>query len=210
MKKKISFMLCPALVLALTIGGTWGCSSGRAGQYQQSGVSEVLEQGMAEADNKKAENSGQAEENEEQNLPDPEKQETQTPQQPAEKPDTDPEPEDRAEDVDVDLTALSSTMVYSEVYNMMTAPESYVGKTVRMKGLFSSFHDETTDKYYFACIVQDATACCAQGIEFVLTDDYVYPEDYPEADEEICVVGTFDTYMEGENTYCTLRDAKLV
>ena len=61
-----------------------------------------------------------------------------------------------------------------------------------------------------ACIIQDATACCAQGIEFVLTEDYVYPDDYPEVDEEICVVGVFDTYQEGDYTYCTLRKAKLV
>ena len=30
--------------------------------------------------------------------------------------------------VDVDLTELSSTMVYSEVYAMMTEPENYIGK----------------------------------------------------------------------------------
>lgn len=72
------------------------------------------------------------------------------------------------------------------------------------------YHDDTTDNYYFTCIIQDATACCAQGIEFVLTDDYIYPDDYPKADEEICVSGVFDTYMEGDYTYCTLRNAKLL
>ncbi|MCR5683275.1 MAG: hypothetical protein K6G29_12585, partial [Clostridiales bacterium] len=108
------------------------------------------------------------------------------------------------------LTVLSSTMVYSEVYNMMVSPEQYIGKTVKMDGLFAYYHDEATGNYYFACIIQDATACCAQGIEFVLTEDYVYPDDYPEVDEEICVVGVFDTYQEGDYTYCTLRKAKLV
>nr|MCR5716177.1 hypothetical protein [Lachnospiraceae bacterium] len=68
--------------------------------------------------------------------------------------------------VDVDLTTLSSTMVYSEVYNMMVSPDAYVGKTIRMSGLMSIFLDEATEKYYYACIIQDATACCAQGIEF--------------------------------------------
>ena len=37
-----------------------------------------------------------------------------------------------------------------------------------------------------------------------------YPDDYPEADAEICVVGVFDTYQEGEYTYCTLRNASLL
>ena len=31
-------------------------------------------------------------------------------------------------DVDLDLTKLSATMVYSEIYNMMVSPDKYVGK----------------------------------------------------------------------------------
>ena len=45
---------------------------------------------------------------------------------------------------DVDLTTLSSTMVYSEVYNMMTAPSDYIGKNVKMKGNFSYYQDPNT------------------------------------------------------------------
>ena len=63
---------------------------------------------------------------------------------------------------DIDLTALSSTMVYSEVYNMMTAPSDYIGKNVKMKGAFSYYQDPNTGNEYYACIIQDATACCAQ------------------------------------------------
>ena len=37
---------------------------------------------------------------------------------------------ENADNFDVDLTNLSSTMVYSEVYNMMSTPENYIGKTV--------------------------------------------------------------------------------
>jgi len=48
-----------------------------------------------------------------------------------------------------------------------------------------------------------------EGIEFALTDDYTYPDDYPEEGGNICVVGIFDTYQEGDNTYCTLRNAKI-
>lgn len=112
-------------------------------------------------------------------------------------------------DVDIDLTTLSKTMVYSEVYNIMVSPDEYVGKTMRMSGFYNEWLDETTGNRYFYCIIQDATACCAQGIEFILTDDYKYPDDYPEAGAIATVVGRFDTYMEGEYLYCTLRDAVL-
>ncbi|MBR4528913.1 MAG: hypothetical protein IKO80_01415 [Lachnospiraceae bacterium] len=107
---------------------------------------------------------------------------------------------------DVDLTEYSSTMVYSEVYNMMTVPDEYIGKSIKMAGQCSVYLDEATGKTYYACIIQDATACCSQGMEFELSPEYAYPAD----GSEICVVGTFDTYVEGEYTYCTLRDARLV
>ncbi len=107
----------------------------------------------------------------------------------------------------IDLTSLSKTMVYSEVYNMMYFPEDFVGKTVKMSGIYAMYYDEVSGKYYHACIITDATACCAQGIEFELTDEYSYPDDYPEQGGDICVEGTFDTYYEGEDLYCTLRNA---
>lgn len=106
---------------------------------------------------------------------------------------------------DVDLTVLSSTMVYSEVFQMISAPESYLGKTVRLRGSFAVYEGDS--KSYFACLIADATACCAQGIEFVLRDTRAYPEEYPEKGEEITVVGVFDTYTEGSNRYCQLIDA---
>ncbi len=110
---------------------------------------------------------------------------------------------------DVDLSVLSGTVVYAEVYNMTTAPEKYIGKTVRMRGNFSVYRDEITGKTYFACLIPDATACCSQGIEFVLAGDHSYPEDYPQLSEEITVSGVFDTYLENGYVYCQLVNAVL-
>ena len=92
---------------------------------------------------------------------------------------------------------------------MMKAPEDYIVKTVKMEGTCACYHDEETGKYYFACLIADATACCSQGIEFVLTDDYSCPDDYPEIGKEICVTGEFSTYEENGNLFCTLIDASL-
>lgn len=114
---------------------------------------------------------------------------------------------------DVDLTQLSSTMVYSEVYNMFSNPDDYMGKSIKMTGLFSVYEDELTGNRYFSCIIEDATACCAQGIEFVL-QDAKYPDDYPAIDSEITVSGIMDMYfeeMDGESyMYLYLREAKLI
>lgn len=103
---------------------------------------------------------------------------------------------------------MGSTMVYSEVFNMMYAPEDYVGKTVKMEGSFAVY--EGVDRNYYACLIADATACCAQGIEFVWSGDHTYPEDYPELGTTITVTGTFETYMEDGMEYCQLVDAEIV
>ena len=112
--------------------------------------------------------------------------------------------------VDVDLTALSSTMIYSEVSNMMTNPDDYIGKTVKMTGSMAAYYDEELDEYYEACVIADATACCQQGLEFQLKGDKKYPDDYPELESEITVVGTFNTYEQGDYTYARLENAELL
>lgn len=116
--------------------------------------------------------------------------------------------------VDVDLTKLSKTMVYSRVYNMVYSPEEFINKTVKMRGEFAVYNDGSSGKTYFTCIISDATACCSQGIEFVLAGNKKFPEDYPKPGTEITVIGTFGTYEEangGKNyTYCQLTDANIV
>lgn len=103
--------------------------------------------------------------------------------------------------VDIDLTKLSSSLVYSEVYNMVTEPDSYIGKTVRLKGQFNASYYEPTDNYYYYVIIQDATACCANGIEFIWEGDHSYPSDYPQNGDEIEISGVYGTYDELGITY---------
>ena len=118
--------------------------------------------------------------------------------------------------LDIDLTVLSSTMVYSEVYSMMSFPDDYIGKTVKMKGQFvigyvyntDGTPDESTAR--FACVIADATACCSQGLEFILTGEHTYPDEYPELGAEITVVGTFEWYEEDGCRYYRLGNASFV
>lgn len=110
---------------------------------------------------------------------------------------------------DLDLSTMSGTFVYAQVYQMMMDPDSYVGRVIRMKGYYDYFEDQATGAYYTACIVPDATACCAQGIEFVWAGEHAYPDDYPLQGEEILVTGRFETYMENETMYVHLADAQM-
>ena len=103
-------------------------------------------------------------------------------------------------DVDVDLTTMSSTMVYSYVADMLANPEGYKGQLVRMEGDSNTTHGGT-----HSCIVYDALGCCTEGIEYVLPDEEAYPAD----GDSITVVGTFATYTKGEGKYFVLIDSVL-
>lgn len=112
------------------------------------------------------------------------------------------------DNVDLDLTSLSATMVYSNVFLMMSSPEEYEGKSIKMTGTMSIYTAPSTGVTYYAVIIQDATACCSQGIEFVLADDI--PENYPKDGTQITVVGAYQTYEDLGGMYCHLVNALLV
>ncbi len=115
-------------------------------------------------------------------------------------------------EIDIDLTTLSANMVYAEVYSMMMNPEPYIGKIIKMDGTFFTFQNPETGYNYFTCIITDALACCSTGIEFILIDEenYTFPDDYPAIDEEIMVIGEFETYDEWGMLFARLKDAKFV
>lgn len=110
---------------------------------------------------------------------------------------------------EVDLTTLSGNMVYSTVFNMMQSPEEYRNKTVKAGGTFDVTTDPNTGKMYYFCVVADATACCAQGLEFVCEDDLKYPDDFPATGSPITVCGTYDTYEENGTPYFSLMKAEM-
>ena len=145
-------------------------------------------------------------------IPTPKEQETPDEQQTPEEPE---QTQTSADGVDVDLTVLSSTMVYSEVYNMLyNDPAHYLGKTVKARGTFSIYQLVTDgvlqpDLVSYACIISDAAACCAEGMEFVLEGDLTYPDDYPELGTEITVIGEFQSYEENGVTWYHLVNARL-
>ena len=114
-----------------------------------------------------------------------------------------------APEPDLDLVRMSSTVRYSQIFDLMQNPAAHTGQVVRVRGFYrTSFLKETGARYH-ACFVTDAAACCQQGIEFVATNAPAYPRDYPDVGMPILVQGVVATYAEGGNTYVHLRDALL-
>ena len=111
--------------------------------------------------------------------------------------------------IDYDLTAMDGDLVYASVYQMMVEPEAFEGKVMKISGrYYASFYDPN-NRYYHYVIIEDAMACCAQGMEFVWDDgSHVYPDEYPKDNSYVEVVGTFETYTETDGqVYCRLKDA---
>ena len=106
----------------------------------------------------------------------------------------------------IDLTTLSATMVYAEVYNIMSDPQGYTGREIKMTGQYVVYEEPDNNKIHNTCIIFDALACCQQGIEFDLGEGAKYPE----VGELVTIKGTFSFYNDGMFTYCMLKDADIV
>ena len=112
--------------------------------------------------------------------------------------------------VDLDLSRLSGTVVYSQIYNMMSEPESYLGKVIRVAGYYSAYEDTERGVVYHACVIPDATACCAQGIEFIWGGKHQWPDDYQEDGTNIIVTGRLESYDEDGYEYLHLVDSEVI
>ena len=113
--------------------------------------------------------------------------------------------------IDLDLMGLSGVVVYAQVNNLVTDYPSWLGKTIRIEGYYS-VTDDGDGTVYHACIIPDATQCCAQGLEFVWAGGHTYPDDYPEEGAGIIVTGRLELYRDlALNTdFLHLVDADLV
>ncbi len=104
--------------------------------------------------------------------------------------------------VDVDLTVLSANMVYAEVYNMMMYPDNYLGKTIKVSGPYYPLYYDGTDSYYHYVMIEDALACCKNGMEFIWDEgSHAYPDEYPREDDIIEIIGVYNSYQEEGYTY---------
>lgn len=199
MKKFVLPFLCVALMLSFS-----GCAdNGATGRItpQNTGVKDILQSGIASENEKTAPTTTSETTAETTVTPI-----TVAPPEPSGFDDVD-ERFKGTKGIDIDLTKGNANLVYAQVYDMMYSPDSYIGKKIKMEGTFTYYHNEETDKYYYACFIADAAACCQQGIEFEPAKKVKFPDDFPKVGAKISVTGVFYTYKEGDNTFAALKDA---
>lgn len=111
--------------------------------------------------------------------------------------------------VDLDLSQMSGTIIYAQIYNIQYDPGPYLGKVLRIRGYYQLYMEPADGKVYYACVIPDATACCMQGMEFVPAEAPEDPEKYIEDCADITVTGRLETYVENGTSYLHLVDANV-
>ena len=91
--------------------------------------------------------------------------------------------------IDVDLSMLNFNIASAQIFNMLIETDSYLGKTVRIKGQFFSTYDEENKMRHYSVLIWDATACCQTGLQFIPRGNPVYPDDFPEEMADMEVTG---------------------
>ena len=107
-------------------------------------------------------------------------------------------------DIDVDITENMYVTYINEIY---INTEDYIGKILRIEGMFQAYKDENTKKTYYY-VYRTGPGCCGNdgsmcGFEFS------WDGDMPKDNDWIEVVGKLRSYEEDGYTYLTL-DAKSV
>ena len=107
---------------------------------------------------------------------------TQT-QIPAPEPTAEPTPI-TLENGEIDLTQMSSTMVYSYVFNLMYDPTPFIGKRFRIQGIYDENYWAESDTTYHCILI---------------------PASYPQPADDIEISGILTTYMEDDTPYIEIQ-----
>ena len=103
---------------------------------------------------------------------------------------------------DIDLKGLNNNMTTAQMQSIMQDVKPYLGKTIRVTGLYEKTHYDETGLDYNWIIGYDDTGCCAAWSVEIAGDEL--PKDLP-LDTTISLVGTIGTYDELGVTYTVIN-----
>ena len=115
-----------------------------------------------------------------------------------------------ADEIDVDLSGISSLVVHGEVNKILSNPLDYVGKRIRMSGpYYHMVSQDSTSRYHYIA-VERADACCVRSLEFVWKAGDAFPDGYPQDWDDIEVTGMYGSYTESGETYYYIAVEKFI
>lgn len=108
--------------------------------------------------------------------------------------------------IDVDLTAMSETMMTAMIDNIYANASDYMGQTIKMGGKYMVNYNPGTGRHYHFVIYFDETACCSYGFEFTASNI----EDFPSNETPVEVTGELKSYTEDGQTWYYLAASDFV
>lgn len=114
-------------------------------------------------------------------------------------------PSDENNSTSSEMIEITEKMYVTYINEMYTNTEKYLGKTIKLEGMFTSAYEESTgETYYF--VYRTGPGCCGNdgsmcGFEFTTTGEIAQENDWIE------VAGTLDEYEQDGYIYLTLRDS---
>ncbi len=105
--------------------------------------------------------------------------------------------------IDYDLSVFNRNMTYSQMIQVINAPEDYQGMVFRLKGIFN--YSETLDMGRI--IFTDRSGCCEVAVPFFPEEALVFPDDYPPLYSEIMITARFTVDPENQDMVCCFTDA---
>ncbi len=115
-----------------------------------------------------------------------------------------------AQKVDYDLTKMTGLMAYSFIFEVLVNPEEYRGDVIKANGFFYRGISEFTGRHFNYVMVGDDTACCWQGLEFLIDGVENIDENYPEQNVDIEVTGELKSYDAAGYTFFYLDVKEVV
>lgn len=104
---------------------------------------------------------------------------------------------------DNDVINITEKMYVTYINEIYTNTKDYIGKTIKIEGMFTSENSEQTGKTYHY-VYRTGPGCCGNdgsmcGFEFTFNGNM------PKKNDWICVEGILGTYEENGNNYLSLN-----
>ena len=104
----------------------------------------------------------------------------------------------------LDLTVLSMAVRNAEIDNILSTPENYEGRTVKIDGYYYAVHSELRNKMVHAIAVIAQDSCCPSvAFEFEKNSD---TENYPEFETRATVIGELRLSDFGQGFYIAVDE----
>lgn len=113
----------------------------------------------------------------------------------------------------IDLSLMPQEKAYGYLMEISKDPQAYLGKTIRLRGVFFVQGEETdnqtvhthTDGNNYYCIVMDKDGNSIP-MDFIPPQDMEYPSDFPPIQTDITIQGVFTAFADEEQgqMYCAI------